>query len=137
VFLISHFDPPTLEEAHRETPVSVAIKVAVAGYAARTFLLSPSIGAYNGAETPVAPFDPATATLPETLKYNFWFFSRRTRTLLRQTAVITAFMLANTVQRTLTLQGSDFTGATGYAAVWIVATWITAAWWLWVGDTED
>jgi hypothetical protein len=137
VFLVSHFDLPTLEAAHRETPVSVAIKVATAGIAARTFLLNPSIGAQNGAETPLAAFDPATATLPETLRYNFWFFSKRTRTLLRQTAVITAFMLANTIQKTLTLREADVAGAAGYAAVWVFATWVTAAWWLWVGDTEN
>lgn len=136
-FLVTHFSIRTLEDAYNETPVSLAIKVAPAGIAARTFLLNPSIAAQNGAETPVEPFDPATATLPETLRYNFWFFSKRTRTLLRQTGVITAFMLANTIQRTMNLRETDATGAAGYASVWVFATWVTAAWWLWVGDTDN
>ncbi|KAF2274927.1 uncharacterized protein EI97DRAFT_459880 [Westerdykella ornata] len=136
-FLVSHFDIPTLEESHTETPLSLAVKLAPAGLAARSFLLNPSFGAQSGARTPTRAFDPATATLSETLRYNFWFFTKRTRTLIKQTAVISAFMLVNTALRTLTLQGSDAVGATGYAAGWVLATVVTAAWWLWVGDTED
>jgi hypothetical protein len=137
IFLVSHFDIPTLEAAHNETPLSLIAKVASSGIAARTFLLNPSMGAQTGTVTPREPFDPATATLSETIRYNFWFFSKRTRTLIKQTAVITAFMFANTVQRTLTIRDSDVTGAAGYASLWVLATWITAAWWVWVGDTED
>lgn len=136
-FLIVHFDIRTLENAHAETPVSIAWKVFMAGIAAKTFLLNPSIGAVTGTLTPVGPFDPATASLPDTLKHNVWFFSKRTRILIRQTVVLSTFLLINTVQRTLTLQGADFVGGLGYASVWVLATAVCAGWWTWVGDTES
>ncbi|KAF2712958.1 hypothetical protein K504DRAFT_461546 [Pleomassaria siparia CBS 279.74] len=135
-FIITHFDIPTLEFAHAETPITIAWKVLTAGVAAKSFLLNPSIGAATGAVTPVHPFDPATATLPETVKQNVWFFTRRTRTLIRQTFILSTFLLANTVQRCLTLQGADAIGAVGYSSVWILATVICAGWWTWVGNTE-
>lgn len=136
-FLITHFDIPTLEKAHAETPVSIAWKVFTTGIAAKIFLLNSSIGAVSGAITPIQPFDPATATLPETMKANVWFFSRRTRTLIRQTSILSVFLLANTIQRTLTLQGADLVGGIGYAGVWILATMVCAGWSMWVGDTES
>jgi hypothetical protein len=139
LFLVSHFDLPTLEGAHAETPVSIFVKLMTVGLAAKTFLLNPSIGAQtaSGSATPVEPFDPATATLPATLKHNFWFFSKRTRTLITQTAVLSAFLFANTLQKSLTLRESDAVGAAGYAGVWLLATWVTAGWWAWIGDTQS
>lgn len=136
-FLIVHFDVRTLENAHAETPISIAWKTFMAGIATKTFLLNPSIGAVSGSATPVNPFDPATATLPETVKHNVWFFSRRTRTLIQQTTILSAFLLANTIQRTLTLEGTDLVGGAGYAGVWILDTVVCAGWWTWVGDTES
>lgn len=138
LFLITHFDLPTLEDAHRETPFMLIAKVAIAAYATRAFLLDPSIGAQpaSGDATPIEAFDPATATLPQTVKHNFWFFSRRTRTLIQQTAILSVFLSANTVQRCLSLRGADSLGAAGYAGVWVLANVICAAWWVWVGDAE-
>ena len=137
-FLVSHFDLPTLQESYNETPVSLLWKTFMAGIAAREFLLNPSIGAYagSGSVTPVEPFDPATATLPATLKKNFWYFNRRTRALIRQTTVLSFHLFANAVLKTITLEGSDLVGAVGYTGWWIGATWIIAAWWSWVGETE-
>ncbi|KAF2267797.1 hypothetical protein CC78DRAFT_530572 [Lojkania enalia] len=139
-FLVTHFTTiPTLEPSHNETAISLVLKTFAAGIAAREFLLNPSIGARtaSGSTTPVEQFDPATATLPATLKHNFWFFSGRTKILIRQTTVLTAFLFANTVQRVLTINGTDFAGAAGYAAWWIAATLITAGWWTWVGDIDS
>ncbi|KAF2727804.1 hypothetical protein EJ04DRAFT_505165 [Polyplosphaeria fusca] len=138
-FLVVHFDIPTLELAHNETPISLLWKTFVAGIAAREFLFNPSIGAQasSGATTPVATFDAATATLPATVKHNFWNYSKPTRTLIQQTAFLSAFIFVNTLQRCNTLQGADVAGPAGYALVWITATAITAAWWTWVGDTTN
>ncbi|KAF2476820.1 uncharacterized protein BDR25DRAFT_299990 [Lindgomyces ingoldianus] len=138
-FLVSHFEIPTLELAHKETPITLIAKMLPVGIAAKGFLLNPSIGAQpaSGAATPVVPFDPASATLPETLRYNFWFWSKRTKTLVRQTVVLSIFILANTIQRTLTIRGTDPSGAVGYASIWILATMICAGWSCWVADTES
>ncbi|KAF2865255.1 hypothetical protein BDV95DRAFT_612843 [Massariosphaeria phaeospora] len=137
-FLVTHFQLVTLEHAHNETPIQLIWKTAIAGLAAQTFLLYPSITSQpsSGAVTPVRLFDSATATLPETLQHNVWFFSKRTKTLVQQTVILCAFLFANTVRRASGLEGADLVGAAGYAGLWVLATVICAGWWVWVGDTE-
>lgn len=111
-------------------------KLLVAGYATKAFLLDPAIGAQpeTGAATPVGPFEPATATLPQTLRHNFWFFSRRTKTLVQRSVVLSTFLLVNTALKGATLEGSEVRGSAGYAGVWILAANICAAWFVWTGD---
>lgn len=135
-FLVTTMDLPTLAGAYAETSFSLASKVLVAGVATKLFLLNPSLGATPtpGDVTPVENFDPATATLPQTLKHNFWFFSRRTRTLIQQTAIVSFFLLTNTSIKSISLVGTTFTGLAGYSGVWIMANVICAGWWAWVGD---
>jgi hypothetical protein len=137
-FLITFFDIPTLEAAHLETPLTIVAKIFTAGFAAKEFLLNPSIAAQvqPGQATPVANFDASTADLQTTLKHNFWYFGRRTRTLIQQTWIACFFLVANTVQRCMTLSGAEFNGAAGYAGIWAVANVIIAAWYAWIGDTS-
>lgn len=138
LFLINHFDLPSVELAHNLDVPTLAGKLLIAGYATRAFLLNPSIAAQpdTGAATPVEVFQPATATLPQTLKHNVWFFSRRTRTLIQRTVVLGVFLLANTALKGATLEGAELIGSAGYAAVWIVAANICAWWFVWTGDAE-
>lgn len=137
-FLVTHFDIPTLEAAHLETPVTVGAKIFTAGFAAKEFLLNPSIAAQvaSGQATPVANFDASTADLQAHLRHNFWYFGRRTRTLIQQTWILCLFTTANTIQRCMTLSGAEFNGAAGYAGLWAVANAVVAAWYAWVGDTS-
>ncbi|KAF1972017.1 hypothetical protein BU23DRAFT_469597 [Bimuria novae-zelandiae CBS 107.79] len=139
LFLINHFDLPSVELAHDLYVPTLAGKLLIAGYATRAFLLNPSIGAQadTGASTPVEDFKPATATLPQTLKHNVWFFSKRTRLLIQRTVVLSVFLLAHTVRQGTTLQGSEIIGSAGYASVWIVAANICAWWFAWTGDAES
>ncbi|KAF2655109.1 hypothetical protein K491DRAFT_436597 [Lophiostoma macrostomum CBS 122681] len=138
-FLLSHFDDiPTLQNAHDETFLSLSTKLFVAGWAAHAFLFNPSIGAQRafGEVTPIEEFDPATATLPATLKNNFWYFSKRTRTLLQQTVFAVAFTMADSVLRIRNIKDTDLVGAVGYTGFWASITVVVAAWYAWVGDTE-
>ncbi len=137
-FLVLSFDVTTFENAYSETPVSLMTKVFFAGLAAKEFLLNSSIAAEppSGAATPTEEFDPATATLPQTVKQNVWNFSKRTRTLIQQTAILNAFVFVNAIQRCMTLNGTQFTGAAGYASVWVLANAVVALWYGWVGDTS-
>ncbi|KAL6702558.1 hypothetical protein ACN47E_001555 [Coniothyrium glycines] len=138
VFLIRYFDVLTLEQAHTETPISIIGKTFVAAVAAREFLLNPSIAAqpHSGRVTPADQFNAATASLPQTIKHNFWHFDKRTRTLIQQTAILNMFVFVNTVQRAMTVNGTEFVGAAGYASIWVLANTITALWYSWVGDTS-
>lgn len=137
-FLVTYFDIPTLEAAHLETPFSILAKIFTAGFAAKEFLLNPSIAAQtsSGQATPVANFDASTADLQATLKHNFWYFGRRTRTLIQQTWILSFFTVLTTLQRCMTLNGAEFNGAAGYAGIWAIANVIIAAWYAWVGDTS-
>jgi len=138
LFLVQFFDIPTLENAHLETPVSLALKTVVTGVAAKAFLLNPSFAAQplTGAETPVEEFDPSTATLPQTFEHNFFNFSKRTRTLIQQTIILNSFLFIGNVQRCMTLKGTDLIGALGYAGVWVVANTVISLWFGWIGDTS-
>lgn len=138
LFLVQFFDIPTLEFAHLETPISIAGRIFPAGLAAKEFLLNPSIAAQptSGATTPADTFDAAVATLPQTVKYNVWRFDRRTRTLIIQTTILNAFVFANTVQRAMTLNGTELLGAAGYATIWTSANSLIALWYYWVGDSS-
>jgi hypothetical protein len=138
LFLISFFDIPTLETAHREDPVAILTKVFIAGICAKEFLLNPSIAAQpaSGGATPAEQFDPAIATLDQTIKANVFPAEKRTRTLAQQVLILNAFVFANTVQRCMTLSGSELMGAAGYASMWVVANSILALWYAWVGDTN-
>jgi hypothetical protein len=139
LFLINYFDIPTLESAHLENPVTIAVKVFVAGIAAREFLLNPSIAAQplSGAVTPIEQFDPSTATLDQTIKANVLPADRRKKTLFQQTVILNAFVFASTVQRCMTLNGTELRGAAGYSALWVVANVVLSLWYTWVGDTSS
>lgn len=138
VFLVRYFEVRTLDAAHSEDAASIVGKTFIAAFAAREFLLNPSIAAEpaSGSDTPIEPFNAATATLPQTIKHNFWRFDRRVRCLIQQTAILNMFVFLNTVQRVLTLVGTEFTGAAGYAMIWVLANSTIAAWYSWSGDTS-
>ncbi|KAF2637312.1 hypothetical protein P280DRAFT_472462 [Massarina eburnea CBS 473.64] len=138
-FLIAHSEITTFVPAYDETPPGMALKLLLAGYATKNFLLNPAIGATaaSDAATPAEPFNAATANLPQTFKHNFWNFSRRTRTLIKQTVVASIFILGNTTVRAYSLEGTDAVGAAGYSGVWILATIICGGWYVWVGDAES
>jgi hypothetical protein len=138
LFLIRFFDIPTLESAHYENPITILGKVLVAGVAAKEFLLNPSIAAQplSGAESPEQQFDPSTATLDQTIKANILPFSKRTNTLIQQAVILNSFLFVNTVQRCMTLSGTELLGAAGYASYWVAANVILTLWYTWVGDTN-
>lgn len=137
-FLVSYFDIPTLELAHIEDPMTILLKVLIAGVTAKEFLLNPSIAAQtsSGASTPVAQFDPATATLDETIKANVVLKDKRKNTLAQQTFILNAFLMTSTVQRCMTLKGAEVLGAVGYSGIWVFANTLLALWYSWVGDSS-
>ncbi|EAT77882.1 hypothetical protein HBI56_192340 [Parastagonospora nodorum] len=139
LFLINYFVIPTLESAHLETPVSLLWKILPVGVAAKEFLLNPSIAAQplSGTATPTeVVFDPATATLDETIKANILPADKRKKTLFQQTVILNAFLFASTVQRCMTIDGTEIKGAAGYSALWVVANTVLSIWYSWVGDTS-
>ena len=82
-----------------------------------------------------AVFNPETATLWETVQWNFWGWDERTRQVVVRTATLAAVSAMHTwVQLYMTVEGVEGTGAAGYAAVWAIAGLAVGGVFLWVGD---
>ncbi|KAK7547161.1 hypothetical protein IWX49DRAFT_504456 [Phyllosticta citricarpa] len=138
--LVAHFDGiPTLETAHAATLVNLLAVTLPLGYAAREFLLTPSLGALdNTADAKRKAFNPETAGLWEHVLYNFWWYEKGTRVLLRRTVTVVAVAMAHTVGHSVfALEGGDAMGAVGFAGVWAAATVVVAALFAWVEDVGE
>ncbi|MCJ1366581.1 hypothetical protein MMC16_005710 [Acarospora aff. strigata] len=139
VHLAVHFEGlRDISAAHTSAlPFLIATFIPV-GYAAREFLFSPATGALlNLGDITARAFNPATATLGETIKYNVWGYSKRTRELIKRTATLVAVSGFNTwLQAYVTIEGAENYGAAGWAAVWATAAALTGLMYSWVGDVE-
>ena len=137
-FMVTHFDLPTVEPAHSVSLPQLVIALAPMGWAVRGFLLAPSLGAQTRiGDAKASAFNPATATFTETLRQNVWGWSKQTKVLLTQTAVLAAMVAANTAVQVSALEGTDVVGAVGYAGVWVLAGLLSAVMFGWVGDVGE
>ena len=88
--------------------------------------------------TDMSSFDPATASLSETIWYNVLFWRRwdsRTKVLVERMVTVVAVSTVNiSVQTFNTLEGADVFGAVGWAGLWAVANVVVAIVFGWVGD---
>lgn len=109
------------------------------GIATKVFLFTPSTGAKADlGDIKNTAFNPATATLGETVYQNFWGYSKRTRTLIKRTLTLAAVSYLNTwLQVSVTVEGTESQGAAGWACVWATAAIITGFAYLWVGNIEE
>ncbi len=73
----------------------------------------------------VAKFDPVSATLGETLRWNLWGFTTKSKVAIRRTAVAMLVTGVNTFLQCRALHGVESFGAAVYAAVWLVGTMLT------------
>jgi len=97
----------------------------VFGIAARSFIFT-SASAESSSDSVV--IDPESATLAETVLYNVWGYSSRTKMVLKRTVALVLISGVNTfVQTFVTVKGVEPTGAVAYSAVWTVAAGITGA----------
>ncbi len=139
VHLVVYFDGlRDISTAHTAAlPFLIASFIPV-GYAAREFLFAPATGArLNLGDIRARAFNPATATLGETVMYNLWGYSKRTRELIKRTATLVAVSGFNTwLQTFVTVEGVESYGAAGWAAVWAGAAALTGLMYAWVGDVE-
>jgi hypothetical protein len=121
--LIVHFDRlPSLEAAHEASylhllPVTVAL-----GFAATMFIFTPSAAEPRESRR----FDPASASLGETVWWNIWGWSKRTKAVIQRTFLLMLVTGVNTaLQTALTVAGAEVKGAIAWAAVWVIAAGLT------------
>jgi hypothetical protein len=110
------------------------------GLATKVFLFTPAAGTpRDEADNRIAVFDPQSATLEETVRYNFWGFSARQRALYTRTAVLAGVTLVHTwLQVYVTVEGAEGYGAFGWAMVWSMAAVLTGAVYSWIiSDTVE
>ncbi|KAK4690277.1 hypothetical protein P7C71_g6476, partial [Lecanoromycetidae sp. Uapishka_2] len=138
-YLINHFDGiRDISILHNSNFTWLMASYLPIGFAAKVFIFTPSTAAKPDAyDKEIARFNPETATLGETVMYNLWGFSKRTRTLIKRTATIVAVSGMHTwFQTYVSLEGAELFGAVGWSSVWATAAvWTGVAFW-WVGDVK-
>ena len=139
VHLVLHFDGlRDISAAHEASvPLLLASFIPI-GIAAKSFLFTPATGATRNLDDIKATvFNPETATLAETIKYNLWGYSKRTRVMITRTATLAAVSFLNTfLQAGVTVEGADVYGAAGWASIWATAAALTGTMFWWVGDVD-
>ena len=138
-FLIVHFEGlKDLSGAYEAALPGVTIGFLISGYAAQSFLFMPALGAKPDAhDMQLAEFDAETATFGQTIWYNVWGYSKRSRTLIKRTATLVLASAMQTGLRTyITVEGVEPMGAAGWAAMWAAAAIVVGGVFWWVGDVE-
>lgn len=118
---------PTVAPAYAASYASVLPMTAVLGAAASLFIFAPLAATGRAAEDEqLDRFDAATATLGETLRWNAWGYTARTKVAIARTAAVASATAVNTyLACTMTVRGVEATGAAAYAAVWVLAALAT------------
>ena len=139
VHLVIYFDGiHDISAAHSAALPFLIASFLPVGYAAREFIFTPATGTKRDlGDIKSLAFNPETATLLETVQYNVWGYSKRTRTLIKRTATLAALSGLNTwLQVYFTIEGTEGYGAAGWAAVWATAAAVTGIVFWWVGDVD-
>ncbi|KAI1808609.1 hypothetical protein F4811DRAFT_559020 [Daldinia bambusicola] len=123
-YLVVHFTSlPTVASAHETTYVGLLPVTLALGFAARAFIFTPAGATARDKDT---PFDPAAATLRETVRWNFWGWSAPTKVVIQRTALLMLVSGVDTfVQTRFTVKGVETPGAEAWSSVWVVAAAVT------------
>lgn len=139
VHLVTHFDGiRDISAAHNSQLPTLILFLLPVGIAAKSFLFTPATGAKPDLGDMVQmAFNPETASLGETIRYNVWGYSKRTRTMIKRSATLAALCFVNTtLQVAATIAGAEAVGAAGWAGVWSTAALLTGATFWWVGHVD-
>ncbi|KAF2139561.1 uncharacterized protein K452DRAFT_231905 [Aplosporella prunicola CBS 121167] len=134
-FMVVHFEGlVSLVRAHAASLVTLFITLAPLGYAAREFLLTPSLSAQtHRGDAEHEAFNPETAGLVEHLMHNFWWGSKKTRVLIKRTATLVVFSWMHSFAHAAgVLEGGDVVGAAGYSGVWAAGSLLSGLIFRWV-----
>lgn len=106
------------------------------GIAAHSFIFTPfEATGRTAADTELEKFDPASATLAETLRWNAWGYHTRTKVAILRTATVMLLTWVSTfLQCYMTIKGVEAYGAAAYASIWALAAMATGTALELVGD---
>lgn len=115
--------------------ISASLLVGVLGLAAQSFIFTPFETTSPTVDPKTKRFDPVTATLTDTLRWNLWGFNKRTQVIIQRTAIVALITWINTyLQCAMTIHGVDPYGAATYASTWALAALVTGTALELVGD---
>ncbi|KAI9833046.1 MAG: hypothetical protein M1819_003879 [Sarea resinae] len=137
VYLVVHFEGiKDISAAHSAVLPFLVASFLPVGYAAREFIFTPAVGARADlGDARSRGFNPATATLLETLKYNVWGGSKGSKVVIQRTTALVLISGFNTwLQSYVTIEGVEAAGAAGWAGIWAAAGLLTGLTFWWVGD---
>jgi hypothetical protein len=137
VHIVTYFDNiQSVEAAHNAQLPTMLLTFFPLGWAARTFLFSPSTAArMNLGDMLATSFNPHTATLSDTVRYNFWGWSKGTKVTIKRSVILVAMVGLSTWLRVWkTVEGSESVGAAGWAGLWALASLVNGAAMRWVGN---
>ncbi|KAK8140312.1 hypothetical protein PG984_000378 [Apiospora sp. TS-2023a] len=117
---------PSITAAHEVYYLNLLPVTLPIGFAATSFIFAPA----EAEEEPKVPesenFDPVDASLKETVRWNLWGWSNRTKMVMKRTALLMAMTGINTtLQTALTVEGAEVPGALAWSSVWVVASAVT------------
>lgn len=114
---------PSLEPAYSASYATILPVTLVFGAAASNFIFAPFATTGQAKEdAAIGEFDPAAATLGETVQWNLFGYTAKTKVGVRRTAIAALVTAVNTyLALTMTIYGVHATGAASYAAVWVSA----------------
>jgi hypothetical protein len=123
-YLVLYFDGlPSVSPAYEASYVPMIPVALLLGLAAHTFIFLPFAATGEAKDdTRLAEFDPASASLRQTVDHNLWGYTAKTKVVIRRTTVLMAATAINTyLQCALTVSGVESYGAVAYAGVWVLA----------------
>jgi hypothetical protein len=130
VVLVTYFDNiPSVETAHSASVVTLLPLGLLLGLAARSFIFTPATAfAPDFYDAKDIVFNPVTANFWETLKYNVWGYSPRSKVVITRTMTLMVVSGVNTfLQCFVTINGVQAIGAGAYAAAWVTAAAIVGS----------
>lgn len=124
VFVLYFAGIPTVEPAYAASFVALLPTAAFFGFAASKFIFAPYVTTGKSKEDDkIRQFDPVQASLRETVWWNFWGYTLRSRIIITRTAVVTVMTAVSTyLACTILIDGVAGLGAAVYAFVWALAT---------------
>ncbi|KAF4121189.1 Conserved hypothetical, protein [Geosmithia morbida] len=129
---------PSLEPAYGASYWSLLPATVQFGAAASSFIYAPFATTGRAKDDDrIAQFDPAAASLRETVEWNFLGYTAKTKVVVGRTALAVAVTAVNTaIACRMTIYGVEVAGAVAYAAAWAVATACVGAGLAFVGGYE-
>ncbi|GKU05933.1 hypothetical protein FLAG1_06341 [Fusarium langsethiae] len=123
ILVVNYSGVGTLEPAYNASYAAILPVTTLFGIAASTFIFAPFATTARAKEDKwINEFDPVAASLGETVWWNVWGYTVKTKVVIRRTAMVAFVAAVNTFLASYkTMYRVDAIGAAAYAGVWTFA----------------